>query len=385
MRWHIVFRRWRLGASFIKGVLLVAAGFVILSLAAVGLPRLSLPSMSVPVIAGGDRDVPGQGLLSRLIEIYEIDFVRVLEQGLPLYTRHQFRGTKATGSAFSWIKSGSNKLWVSLQPLELLQSELGRFKLAARGENRLNKTDEPNEIPPLDGLGESRPPLAEPKEVLQPTIKPDGPPRIAIYHTHTSEDYVPTSGKSHTYDREAGIVAVGRELVQKLEEKHGIRCVHDTSVHDADVFREAYLRSSKTVSKLIKENPQLEVILDIHRDAPTNDNTKSRSITTAEIDSKQVGRIYLIVGTDRLGLPHPKWQENHAFAMELQRQLEALYPGLSRGIKIDTARFNQHLHSRLLLIEIGGEQNTLEEAKLAAGYLADALAAWFRNQAGAGS
>ena len=52
----------------------------------------------------------------RLIEIYEIDFVRVLEQGLPLYTRHQFRGTMATGSVLSSIKSGSNKLWVSLQP-----------------------------------------------------------------------------------------------------------------------------------------------------------------------------------------------------------------------------------------------------------------------------
>ncbi|MGB9826744.1 MAG: stage II sporulation protein P, partial [Desulfofundulus sp.] len=120
--------------------------------------------------------------------------------------------------------------------------------------------------------------------------------------------------------------------------------------------------------------PELKMLLDVHRDAPSSNAAESRALTTTEINGQKVARIYLIVGTDRLGLAHPNWQQNHAFALKLQQKLETLYPGLSRGIKIDTARFNQHLHPHALLVEIGGDQNTLAEAELGARYLADAIA-----------
>jgi stage II sporulation protein P len=201
-----------------------------------------------------------------------------------------------------------------------------------------------------------------------------GPPLVAVYHTHTSEDYVPSAGASHTYGRKAGIVRVGETLVQALKER-GIPAVHDTTCHDDEKFREAYLRSVQTAERLVKANPELKMLLDVHRDAPSSNAAESRALTTAEINGQKVARIYLIVGTDRLGLAHPNWEQNHAFALKLQQKLETLYPGLSRGIKIDTARFNQHLHPHALLVEIGGDQNTLAEAELGARYLADAIAA----------
>lgn len=385
VRWHLFYRRCRQGAPLFKGVLLIAAGFLVVSLAASGLLQSRLPPVAVPVLAGGGG-MPGQGLLEKILESYKVDLVHMFAQGLPLSWRWRSdAGTKTAGNnpVFPWLKRGPGKLRLVLEPLGLVQSELAWFELRSRGTNWPKEPADPEGDPPASAELTPLPvttPVKEPSPV--PPLKAEGPPRVAIYHSHTSEDYVLTAGSSHTYNKEAGIVAVGRELAKVLEDKYGIPCLHDTTVHDAPVYREAYLRSGDTVAKLIKEHAELEVVLDIHRDASTKNNVEFRGMTTTKIDGKEVGRIYLIVGTDRLGLVHPKWQENHAFAIELQRQLETLYPGLSRGIKIDTARFNQQLHNRLILVEIGGDQNTLEEAKLAAGYLADALAAWFRNQTG---
>ena len=56
-------------------------------------------------------------------------------------------------------------------------------------------------------------------------------------------------------------------------------------------------------------------------------------MTTTEIHGQHVGRIYIIVGTDRLGLA-TKLAENHAFALELQGQLEALYPDCPCGSRL---------------------------------------------------
>ena len=382
MRWHMIYRRWRQGTPLLKGVFLIVGGFLVVSLGAAGLPKFRLPSVVVPVLASGES-VPGQGLIKEILGDYKVNFVHVFSEGLPLsYRRQSQEGNKMAGirPVFPWLKSGPGKWRVVLEPLGLVQSELGWFELAARGSYRPKKSAGPEEAPPIDIEPSPKPVPPPVKEPIKPVLKAEGPPRVAIYYTHTSEDYTPSAGESHTYGQEAGIVVVGREFAKVLEEKHGIPCLQNTTVHDAPVYCEAYLRSNETVAKLLKDNPQLEVVLDIHRDAPNKNAARSRAMTTATINGQSVARIYIVVGTDRLGLSHPKWEENHSFAVELQRQLETLYPGLSRGIKIDTARFNQHLHPRLILIEIGGDQNTLAEAKQTAAYLADVLAAWFRNQ-----
>ncbi|MGI6129304.1 MAG: stage II sporulation protein P [bacterium] len=381
MRWHMFLRRWRRGAPLVKGVFLIVAGFIVVSIGAAGLPKFSLPPVAVPALAGGGI-VSGQGLIKQVLGAYQVDFIRVLDQGLPLacLRQDQMNGKRTAIFVFPWLSgSGPRNLQLSLEPLELVQSELAWFELAARGSRRSKEEKNTNEPLPLVEH-EPLPTTSPVQEPPQPVQQVDGPPRIAIYHTHTSEDYVPTAGASHTYGKEAGIVAVGRELRKTLEERHGICCLHNTTVHDAPVYREAYLRSGETVAKLLQDNSELEVVLDIHRDAPTKDAAKSRAMTTTTIDDQLVARVYIVVGTDRLGLAHPNWKKNHEFALSLQQQLEALYPGLSRGIKIDTARFNQQLHSRLILIEIGGEHNSLDEAKRTVPLLADALAAWFRNQ-----
>ncbi|HKM39418.1 MAG TPA: stage II sporulation protein P [bacterium] len=378
MRWAAIIKRGRLALPFMKGVLLVTIMFFMISLAVIGKPYLGVLSPPVvPALAHKDQNKIRVGWLSSILDSFKMDYMWIVSQELPLSCWYQSSDPGRTNNFLFWLYPNTTRLKLGLQPLDLMQAEFGWFQVAARGGHRCPSPSEPENVglDPAQDKTVSEPTTRQMAKSVITTIA-KGPARVAIYHTHTCEDYVSTCGHTHTYDREAGIVAVGRKLTQELETKHDICCVHDTTVHDADVFREAYLRSADTVAELLKRNPNLDVVLDIHRDAPSRDNEKSRRLTTVEIGGEQVGRVYIIVGTDQLGLEHPNWHQNYAFAVQLQEQLERSVPGLSRGIKTDQARFNQHLHPQLLLIEIGGDQNTVEEAMLGAEYLALALKAW---------
>jgi len=92
--------------------------------------------------------------------------------------------------------------------------------------------------------------------------------------------------------------------------------------------------------------------LDIHRDAglPT--------APVVEIQSQRAAQILIIVGSDAR-LPHPHWRQNEAFARHLAQKMNALYPGLCRGVRVQEGRYNQHLLPRALLLEVGTEKKHL--------------------------
>ena len=50
------------------------------------------------------------------------------------------------------------------------------------------------------------------------------------------------------------------------------------------------------------------------------------------------------------------------------------YPGFTKPIYLKGYRYNLHLRKRSLLIELGNENNTVEEAKNAASPLAEVIA-----------
>ena len=80
------------------------------------------------------------------------------------------------------------------------------------------------------------------------------------------------------------------------------------------------------------------------------------------------------VTDDTSGLAHPNWRRNYEFALKLSTQLESISQG-HRGVAIHKhARFNQHLHDKAIIAEIGGTGNTIEEANRAARLVARALA-----------
>ena len=214
-------------------------------------------------------------------------------------------------------------------------------------------------------------PTPSPSRPPSPPL-PVGEPRVAIFHTHTSETFLPLHEVTHIYDQVSGIVLAGRMLAQELEEG-GVCVLHDQTPHDFQVHREAYGRSAKTVARILQKHPDVEIIIDLHRDAPNVPAAESRAITTNRVGGKETAGILLVVGTDGLGLEHPNWRDNYLFAQEIHQGMEAMYPGLSRGVRTSSARYNQHLFPRMILVEMGGVENNMEEVALGVKHLARVL------------
>lgn len=174
-------------------------------------------------------------------------------------------------------------------------------------------------------------------------------PLVIIYHSHTTESFVPTSGKTYMEDLNQTVVRAAEELAYYLERDYGVRVVHNREIHDIP-RAEAYVKSADTVKGLVKKYPEAALVIDLHRDGV------AREATTTVMNGEELGRTLLIVGTN-----HSRWKQNYGFALKLHEKSEELFPGLSRGIREKSFPYNQEVHPRAVLLEIGGHLNTLEE------------------------
>ena len=195
---------------------------------------------------------------------------------------------------------------------------------------------------------------------------------IGIYHTHTAENYENKGYNAHAKAGDKGdVVKVGRWIEERLSNKHNISVLHSETVHDKTYDR-SYIRSLQTANKIVKNNPELDMIFDIHRDAIGSEN---KEYVTTNIDGQNVAKIMIVVTNNNYGLPHPHWQQNFRFAKKLAAKMNVMYPGLLRKVKlISNRRYNQHVHPRALLLEVGGANSTMAEARRASHLLAEVLA-----------
>lgn len=195
-----------------------------------------------------------------------------------------------------------------------------------------------------------------------------GKPLVGIYHTHTSEAYTPSYGMDHAPGGKSGdIVEVGEALVQDLAE-HNIPAIQSKTIHDYPSFIKAYGPSEITAKRMLAENPSIQMLFDIHRDAGKKEDY------TATADGTTMAKITIIVATGQPGYEEPHWHENDAFAKSIVAKINQHYPGLCRGIDYEEWRYNQQLHPHALLLEIGCQENTKEEAIRSAKVLGDVCA-----------
>ena len=69
----------------------------------------------------------------------------------------------------------------------------------------------------------------------------------------------------------------------------------------------------------------------------------------------------------------PNWKENLRFNLLLEKQLEADYPELCRPMSFKACKYNFDIINGSILVELGSEANTLEEALYSAELLGNAL------------
>ena len=230
---------------------------------------------------------------------------------------------------------------------------------------------------------ENRPGLALDVAALAQTqltlTLPEEGPQVLIVHTHGSEAYTPdgtdtyvATGECRTTDTEKSVVRVGDEIAKVLTEM-GLTVVHDTALYDYPEYNGAYDRSLAAVENWLAQYPTIQVVLDVHRDALIgSDGTVYKPITT--INGEKCAQVMLVMGSNAL-YDHPNWLENLALAVQVQKEMNTLWPTLARPIGLRENRYNQQTAPGAMLVEVGSHGNTLQEALAAGRMFARALGA----------
>lgn len=203
-------------------------------------------------------------------------------------------------------------------------------------------------------------------------------PTVLILHTHGTEAYTPSEKYNFTYttnsrttDTDYNVVRVGTELERELQSL-GESVIHDVNMYDYPDYNSSYDNAFYGIRAMLRKYPSVSVVLDIHRDAINTDDGKKVKLA-ADINGEKAAQVMFVVGTDECGFSHPYWRDNLKFAAMIQGHLTQNCPQLVRPINLRTSRFNQHFTKGSLIIEVGTNGNTLDEALVSAKYLATAI------------
>lgn len=207
------------------------------------------------------------------------------------------------------------------------------------------------------------------------------PYKVLIYHTHSSESFA----DSRAGVKEDTVVGVGAYLAKLLNEEYAIPTYHDETTYDVidGVLdrSKAYENSFSGISKILAENPTIEVVIDLHRDG-----VDEETHLVTEVNGKPTAKIMFLNGVSRSNLngeidylENPNKLSNLAFSFQLYLAGKEAYGDFVRKIYVRSLRYNLHVMPRATLIEAGAQNNTLEEEKNAMEPLAAMLDKVLRN------
>lgn len=222
-----------------------------------------------------------------------------------------------------------------------------------------------------------------PQEILNPAVllskdltfqTDNSKPQILIYHTHSQEAFA----DSVPGQRSDTIVGMGDYLTQLLTENYGYQVIHHTGVYDMTDGKldrnPAYTKALPEITKILEQNPSIEVVIDLHRDG-VNENVH----LVTEVNGQPTAKIMLFNGLcrdaqkDNPEILNRYREDNLAFSLQLAMLMKAQYPDLFRVIYTKSNRYNQHLRPRSALIECGAQTNTVQEVKNTMPILADLI------------
>lgn len=195
-------------------------------------------------------------------------------------------------------------------------------------------------------------------------------PQILIYHTHSQEGYADsTPGDDNTT-----IMGVGERLATLLRNS-GFNVIHHQGQYDLGGRDYAYANAAPDIEAILAANPGIEVVIDVHRDG-VNENVR----LATEVNGKPTAKIMFFNGLSRTTkngdidyLKNPYIQDNLAFSLQLQMKAAQYYPDFTRNIYLKGYRYNMHFRPKCILVEVGAQTNTVEEAMNAMEPLADIL------------
>lgn len=183
-------------------------------------------------------------------------------------------------------------------------------------------------------------------------------PTIYIYNTHQTEEYKPTSYLEYSVN--PNVLMASYILEEQLSKKGHVVLVEEESVSKLRTtlglnYAGSYKVTRGMMENAKKNNPTLKYYIDLHRDSLTRDKT------TLTVDGKSYAKILFIVG-----LENSNYQENLDFTNKISDLLNQKVKGLSKGIykkegPLVNGVYNQDFSNRVILIELGGNENTIDE------------------------
>ena len=183
-------------------------------------------------------------------------------------------------------------------------------------------------------------------------------PLIYIYNSHQTEEYAPSSFLE--YNVNPTVMLADYILEEVFNTNNYKTLVEESSIKEilnqnSWKYNSSYKASRILLEQRKKENPTLKYFIDVHRDS------LERSKTTIEISGKSYAKTIFLIG-----LENPSYEKNLLFTTKINDCLNIKYPSLSKGIYKKGGSgvngiYNQDFSEYVVLLEIGGYQNTTTE------------------------
>lgn len=174
-------------------------------------------------------------------------------------------------------------------------------------------------------------------------------PTVYIYNTHNDEKY-----------QNKSVVDASNYMKEVLKKNNVDTIVEETNINQVLSlnnwqYSKSYEVSRNELNKL--KNQDIKFYIDLHRDSV------KKNITTTTINNKKCAKILFVIG-----LEHENYKENLEVTTKLNDLIKKKYPTLTRGIYKKSGSgvngiYNQDFDKNVLLLELGGYENTFEEVK----------------------
>lgn len=183
-------------------------------------------------------------------------------------------------------------------------------------------------------------------------------PKVYIYNTHQLEGYDSTYYAD--YNITPNVQMAAYLLKDKLNNMNIPTIVENGNITDFLTINnwtyiDSYKASRYFLENTLNENPNLDLIIDLHRDAITHESS------TTEENGKKYAKVLFVVGKD-----YENYEKNLDVATKLNEIFKSYVPTISRGVIVKGGNnvngiYNQDLKSNIVLIECGGSENTIDE------------------------
>lgn len=183
-------------------------------------------------------------------------------------------------------------------------------------------------------------------------------PLVYLYNSHQNEDY--SMEYMEDYNINPTVKMVSYMIKERLDNMGIYTLVEENDVskylkdHDMKYYQ-SYEVSRHFLLNVMEKYRSILLYIDIHRDAISHD------YSTTTINELDCAKIMFVVGCE-----HENYLKNLESANVLNNMIKDKYPTLTRGVlekegKDVNGIYNQDLGNNIMLIEIGGNYNNINE------------------------